>query len=323
MSDHRFLKRALGSLELDFVRVTEAAALAASRFVGRDDKRGADQAAVDAMRRALNGIEMSGVVVIGEGEKDEAPMLFNGERLGTGEGLELDIAVDPIDGTTPCAKGRENSIATIAVSPQGTMFDPGPLVYMNKIAVGPECKGMINIHKPVAENLKNIAKSLNKRPQELVAVILDRPRHEDLIAQVRKTGARVRLIQDGDVMGALLTAWPGSGADVLLGIGGTPEGVLAACALQALGGEIQGQLYPRDEAEQSRAQDLNIDCEKILTMEDLIASNDVIFAATGITAGAILQGVERDDDVALTHSILLCGSAGSVREIQTTHQLNN
>jgi fructose-1,6-bisphosphatase II len=305
--------------EFGLVRVTEAAALAASRFVGRDDKRGADQAAVDAMRRLLNSMEMSGVVVIGEGEKDESPMLFNGEKLGTGTSPEVDIAVDPIDGTTPCAKGRENSIATVALAPRGTMYDPGPFVYMNKIAVGPECVGVIDIEKPVADNLKAISKALDKNLKELTVVVLDRPRHEDLVAQIRKVGARVRLILDGDVMGAFLTAWPGSGVDVLMGVGGTPEGVLAACALRGLGGEFQGKLYPRNEDEERRGRESGYDFDAVLSLDDLVSSDDVFFAATGITDGAILQGVEHVGDVASTHSIVVHGASSKVREVITTH----
>ena len=308
-------------LEFDLVRVTEAAALAASRFVGRDDKKAADQAAVDAMRRVLNSIEMSGLVVIGEGEKDEAPMLFNGERLGTGSVPEVDIAVDPIDGTTACAKGRENSIATVALAPQGTMYNPGPFVYMNKIAVGPACAGVIDIDKPVADNLKSISKALGKSLHELTVIVLDRPRHEELITQIRKAGARVRLILDGDVMGAFLTAWPGSGVDVLMGIGGTPEGVLAASALRGLAGEIQGKLYPRDEEEKRRGREMGHDFNALLTMDDLVSSSDVYFSATGITDGAILQGVDCEDDVATTHSIVIDGATGTLREVITTHLL--
>ncbi|MBI1729421.1 class II fructose-bisphosphatase [Candidatus Acetothermia bacterium] len=305
--------------EFDLVRVTEAAALTASPFVGRDDKKGADQAAVDAMRRVLNSMEMSGVVVIGEGEKDEAPMLFNGEKLGTGSLPEVDLAVDPVDGTTPCAKGRENSIATIAMAPRGTMYDPGPFVYMNKIAVGPECVGVIDIEKSAADNLKAISKALDKELKELVVVVLDRPRHEELVSQIRKVGARVRLILDGDVMGAFLTAWPGSGVDVLMGVGGSPEGVLAACALRGLGGEFQGKPYPRNEDEKRRGHELGYDFNAVLTHHDLVSSNDVIFSATGITDGAILQGVEQAGDAASTHSIVVHGASSKVREVITTH----
>ena len=231
------------NLALELVRVTEAAALMAARYMGRDDKIGADQAAVDGMRYMLNSVDMEARVVIGEGEKDEAPMLYNGEILGKSDELKIDLAVDPIDGTRPLAQGRPNSIATVAAAPRGTMYDPGPFVYMDKIAVGPESKGLINIEKPVEENLRIIAKATGKRPRDVTVIILDRPRHKDLVAQVRQAGARIRFIDDGDVAAALMTAQEDSGIDVLMGIGGTPEGVLAACAFRAMGGEIQGKLF--------------------------------------------------------------------------------
>ncbi len=253
------------NLALDLVRVTEAAALGAARHMGRGDKIAADKAAVDAMRLILNTVEMDGVIVIGEGEKDQAPMLYNGEHLGTGQPPLLDIAVDPIDGTRPLSLGQWNSIATVALAPRGTMFDPGPAFYMFKIAVGPEARDAIDIEAPVEDNLRNIARARGEDVEDLTVVILDRPRHEKLIAEVReRTGARIRLIPDGDVAGALMTAWPGSGIDVLLGTGGSPEGVIAACALRALGGNIQGKLVARTPEEQERGEKLGYDFDKVL-----------------------------------------------------------
>lgn len=307
------------NLALELVRVTEAAALMAAHFMGRDDKKGADQAAVDGMRFMLNSVEMEGVVVIGEGEKDEAPMLFNGEVLGCDEFPKMDLAVDPIDGTRPLAQGRPNSIATVSAAPRGTMFDPGPFVYMDKIAVGPLCKGKIDIEKPVKVNLGSIAKALNKRPQDVTVIILDRPRHKDLVAEVRRSGARIRFIDDGDVAAALMTAWPDSGIDVLLGVGGTPEGVLAACALRAMGGEIQGKLYARNEDELNRGRELGYDFESVITMDDLVSSNDVFFAATGITDGELLDGIKYYSSGASSESIVVRGNTGTVRLIRSTH----
>ncbi|MBX3048723.1 MAG: class II fructose-bisphosphatase [Anaerolineales bacterium] len=306
---------------MELVRVTEAAALSAARFMGRDDKAAGDQAAVDGMRLVLNSIEMDGIIVIGEGEKDEAPMLFNGETMGTGDAPHVDIAVDPIDGTRPLAEGRLNSIATVAVAPRGTMFDPGPFVYMNKIAVGPAAKGTIHVEWPVEDNLNAIAKATGKRIQDLVVVMLDRPRHNELKAEVRRCGARIRMIDDGDVAGALMTAWPDAGIDVLLGIGGTPEGVLAACALRAMGGEIQGKLYARNDDELKRGREMGYDFEKILTMDDFVSSEDVFFAATGITDGELLDGVKYYPKGARTHSLVVRGMTGTVRQVIATHSL--
>lgn len=310
------------NLALELVRVTEAAALMAARHMGRGEKETADQAAVDGMRHMLNSVVMEAVVVIGEGEKDEAPMLYNGEVLGKGGVPKIDIAVDPIDGTRPLAQGRPNSIATVAAAPRGTMFDPGPFVYMNKIAVGPGARGSIDIEKPVEENLSMIAKSLGKRPQDITVIILDRPRHNDLVSEVRRCGARIRFIDDGDVAGALMTAWPDSGIDVLIGIGGTPEGVLAACALRAMGGEIQGKLYARHEEELQQGRDMGYDFEKVITMDDLVSSDDVFFAATGITDGELLDGVKYSSQGAATESIVVRGISGTVRLIRSTHSFN-
>lgn len=309
------------NLALELVRVTEAAALAAGRLMGRGDKIAADRAAVEAMRIVLNSIQMNAVIVIGEGEKDQAPMLFNGERVGTGQGVEMDIAVDPIDGTRPLANGTSNAIATVALAPRGTMFNPGPFLYMNKIAVGPEARGQVDIDAPVEVNLRAVAKAKGKDVEDLTLVILDRPRHAELIAEVRRLGARIRLLADGDVAGALMTCWPDSGIDLLYGIGGTPEGVLAACALRAMGGEIQGKLYARNEDELRRGHEMGYDFHKILTMDDLVASDDVFFAATGITNGEFLDGVKYFGTGARTDSLVVRGLTGTVREIIATHRL--
>lgn len=309
------------NLALELVRVTEAAALAAGRFVGRGDKEAADQAAVDAMRLVLDTVEMDGIIVIGEGEKDEAPMLYNGERVGTGRPPAMDVAVDPIDGTRPVAMGLPNAIATVAVAPRGTMFDPGPFVYMHKIAVGPEARGQVDIEAPVEHNLRAVARAKGKDVRDLTVVILDRPRHADLIAEVRRCGARIHLIPDGDVAGALMTALPDSGVDVLMGIGGTPEGVLAACALRAMGGEIQGKLYARNPEERRRGEAMGYDFDRVLTMDDLVASDDVFFAATGITDGALLRGVRYTAQGARTHSLVVRGLTGTLREIVAYHRL--
>jgi fructose-1,6-bisphosphatase II len=308
------------NLALDLVRVTEAAALAAARHMGRGDKEKGDQAAVDAMRLVLNSIDMAGVIVIGEGEKDEAPMLFNGERLGTGKGPNVDIAVDPIDGTRLLALGRSNSISTVALAERGSMFNPGPIVYMLKIAAGPGIRGHIDLQAPVADNLHSVARAKGADVNDLTVVILDRPRHEQLIGEVRAAGARIRLITDGDVAGALMTAWPESGIDLLVGIGGTPEGVLAASALKCMGGEIQGRLYPRSpqEAEAARAQGYDLD--KVLHTDDLVSGEDVFFAVPGITDGELLDGVKYTGNGASTCSLVMRSHTGTVRKIIATHR---
>lgn len=310
------------NLAMELVRVTEAAALASGRFMGRGDKEAADQAAVNAMRIVLQTIDMDGLIVIGEGEKDNAPMLYNGEQVGNGSGLKFDVAVDPIDGTRPLAFGRSNSLATVAIAPRGSMFNPGPFVYMNKLAVGPEAKGKIDIEKPLIENLKAIAKAMHKDVEDLTTIILDRDRHIDMIAEIRRAGARIRQIPDGDVAAALMTAQPDSGVDVLIGIGGTPEGVLAACALRAMGGEIQGKLYARDEAELRRGHEAGYDFDRILTMDDLVSSEDVFFAATGITDGELLKGVRYFGHGASTDSLVVRGLTGTVRQITATHHVD-
>lgn len=309
------------NLALELVRVTEAAALAAGRYVGRGDKIAADKAAVDAMRLILNTVQMDGVIVIGEGEKDEAPMLFNGERLGTGVPPLVDIAVDPIDGTRPTAHGLPNAIATVALAPRGTMYNPGPFVYMDKIAAGPEAKDVIDIEAPVEENLRRVAKVRGEDVDDLMVVILDRPRHADLISRVRNVGARIMLIPDGDVAGAIMTSMPGSKVDLLLGIGGTPEGVLAACAMRCLGGNIQGKLYARSDEERRLGEELGFDFDKVLMLDDLVSSEDVFFAATGITDGEFLKGVDYFADGAITESVIMRGLTGTSRRIIATHRL--
>jgi fructose-1,6-bisphosphatase II len=307
------------NLAMDLARVTEAAALAAGRWMGRGDKEAADQAAVDAMRLVLNTVAMDGIVVIGEGEKDEAPMLFNGEEIGAG-GPQCDIAVDPIDGTTLTSLGRNNAIAVIAISERGTMFDPGPCVYMEKIAVGPESAEVVDLDAPVKTNLEAVAKAKGEQVKDVTAAILDRDRHADIIRECREAGARIKLIPDGDVAGALATAWPDSGTDILFGIGGTPEGVIAACALKALGGAIQGRLWPRNEEERRAALDLGYDLDKILMLDDLVASDEVFFAATGVTDGDFLRGVRYFGDGARTQTIVMRSKSGTIRTIDATHR---
>ncbi|MGO9197305.1 MAG: class II fructose-bisphosphatase [Acidimicrobiales bacterium] len=306
---------------MELVRVTEAAALAAGRWLGRGDKEGADQAAVDAMRIVLQSVPMDGIVVIGEGEKDEAPMLFNGERIGDGSPPQTDIAVDPIDGTTLTALGRGGALSVIAVSERGTMFDPGPCVYMEKLAVGPDAVGSIDVRKSPTENLRSIADAKSSAVRDLAVVILERPRHEELIAEVRASGAQIRLITDGDVAGAIATAWPQSGVDVLIGIGGTPEGVIAAAALKCMGGELQGRLWPRSEEERKDATAKGYDFERVLTTDDLVQGENCFFAATGISGGDLLRGVHYDHRGATTQSLVMRSKSGTVRLVEARHQL--
>ncbi len=310
------------NLALELVRVTEAAALAASRWMGRGDKEGADGAAVDAMRVILSSVQMDGLVVIGEGEKDEAPMLYNGEHIGDGNPPQTDIAVDPIDGTTLTALGRGNAIAVIAVAERGSMFDPGPCVYMEKIATGPEAADAIDITKSPTENLEAVAAAKGETVRDLTAVILDRDRHNDLIAEVREAGARVRLIPDGDVAGAISTGWPESGADILFGIGGTPEGVITAAALKAMGGAMQGRLWPRNDAERKAAEREGYDLGAVLTEDDLVRSDNCFFAATGITDGELLQGVHYDRRGASTQSLVMRSKSGTVRMVNARHKID-
>lgn len=309
-------------MALELVRVTESAALAAARWVGRGDKMGADAAAVDAMRTMLATVPMDGIVVIGEGEKDEAPMLFNGERIGDGTPPQTDIAVDPIDGTTLTAQGRSNALSVIAVAERGAMFNPGPCVYMEKIAVGPSGVGAIDITASVTQNLRWVAKAKGESVRDLTVVILDRPRHEGIIDEVRASGARIQLISDGDVYGAIATAWPETGVDLLIGIGGTPEGVITAAALKAMGGEMQGRLWPRDDVERQAAVDAGYDLDAVLTTDDLVQGDDCFFAATGITDGELLQGVRFYSGGASTQSLVMRARSGTVRLIEARHRLD-
>jgi fructose-1,6-bisphosphatase II len=310
------------NLALELVRATEAAAIAAAHHVGRGDKEKVDQAAVDAMRRILNSISMRGTVVIGEGEKDEAPMLFNGEQLGDGREPEVDIAVDPVDGTTLAAKNFPNSLAVIAVAERGTMFDPGPCVYMEKIVVGRDAIGAIDFEAPLEANLAAVAKAKGMNVADLTVCILDRPRHEqDLVRRVRASGARIKYILDGDVAGAILAAREGTGVDLLVGIGGTPEGVISACALQCLGGAIFGRLYPRNDDERRLAREQGLDLEKVLTTDDLVSGQNVFFAATGVTDGELLRGVRFVRSEVLTQSLSMRSRSGAVRFIDARHQV--
>jgi fructose-1,6-bisphosphatase II len=308
------------NIAMELVRVTEAAALAAGRWIGRGDKEAADGAAVDAMRLMIDSVSMNGVVVIGEGEKDEAPMLFNGEEVGNGEGPGTDVAVDPIDGTTLTSIGQANALAVIALAERGTMFFPGAAVYMEKIAVGPEAADAIDITLPPDENVRRVAKAKGVRPEEITVTILDRPRHKDIIAAIRTVGARIFLISDGDVAGAISAATPRSGVDMLYGIGGTPEGVISAAALKCVGGAIQGKLYPRDDAERQTLIDEGFDLDAVLTTDDLVKGEHVFFAATGITDGNLLRGVQYWPDGATTHSMVMRSRSGTVRWVEAEHR---
>ncbi len=309
------------NLALELVRVTEAAAMAAGRWVGRGDKNGGDGAAVDAMRQLINGVSMRGVVVIGEGEKDHAPMLYNGEQVGDGTGPECDVAVDPIDGTTLMAKGMPNAIAVLALSERGAMFDPSAVFYMEKLAVGPDCAGVVDITAPVAENIKRIAKAKDTGVGDVTVCILDRPRHENLVKQVRETGARIQFISDGDVAGAISAARDTTSVDVLMGIGGTPEGIIAACALKCMGGEIQARLWPRDDAERRKALDAGHDLDRVLRTDDLVRGDNVFFCATGVTDGDLLGGVRYRRGGAATHSLVMRSKSGTIRVIDSWHSL--
>ncbi|GAB2799472.1 class II fructose-bisphosphatase [Streptomyces chlorus] len=310
------------NLALELVRVTEAAAMAAGRWVGRGDKNGADGAAVRAMRTLVSTVSMNGVVVIGEGEKDEAPMLFNGERVGDGTGPECDIAVDPIDGTTLTAKGMTNAIAVLAAAERGSMFDPSAVFYMDKLVTGPEAADFVDIDAPVAVNIRRVAKAKRVTPEDVTVVILDRPRHEGIIKEIRETGARIKLISDGDVAGSILALREGTGIDLLLGIGGTPEGIISACAVKCLGGTLQGKLWPQDEAERQRAIDAGHDLDRVLTDADLVTGDNVFFVATGITDGELLRGVRYRSETATTDSIVMRSKSGTVRRIDSEHRLS-
>ncbi|MEV4171656.1 MULTISPECIES: class II fructose-bisphosphatase [unclassified Nonomuraea] len=309
------------NLALELVRVTEAAAMAAARWVGRGDKNGADGAAVNAMRQLISTVSMNGVVVIGEGEKDHAPMLYNGEQVGDGSGPDCDVAVDPIDGTRLTALGMPDAVSVIAVSERGSMYDPSAVFYMEKLVTGPEAADAVDIEAPVAVNINAVARAKHCSPSDVTVVVLDRPRHERLVKEIRETGARIKFITDGDVAGAIMAARAGTGIDLMLGIGGTPEGIVAACALKCLGGVIQGRLWPRDDAERAKAVDAGHDLGQVLTTNDLVRSDDVFFAATGITQGELMQGVRFRAGSAMTQSLVMRGRSGTIRKIESEHQL--
>ena len=310
------------NLAMELVRVTEAAAIAATRHQGRGDKNAVDQAAVDAMRTILGTVDMDGIVVIGEGEKDEAPMLYNGERVGNGRAPEVDVAVDPVDGTRLTARGMPGAIAVIALAERGSMYAPGRLVYMDKIAVGEEAAGSVDIEAPVAHNLQQVAKARGKSVSDVTAIILDRPRNEDYMRQVRDAGARIALIGDGDISGAIATAEPDSGVDILFGIGGSPEAVTAACAMAALGGDIQGKLWPRDESEVVFAREEGLDLDQVLTTRDLVNSDNTFFAATGVTRGQALHGVRFQGTRVATQSVVMRSRTGTVRYVNAIHRFD-
>jgi len=307
------------NLALELVRVTEAAAMAAARYVGRGDKDEADGAAVAAMRNFITSVAMNGTVVIGEGEKDNAPMLFNGEKVGDGTGPEVDVAVDPIDGTTLAAKGMPNAISVLAVAERGAMYDPSAVFYMDKLVVGREAAGVIDITAPVKVNLAAIAKAKGETIADITVCILDRPRHDQMVREIREAGARIKFISDGDVAGAISAARSGTGVDVLMGIGGTPEGIITACALKCLGGEIQSRLWPRDDAERRRALDAGHDLDRILTTGDLVRGDNVFFCATGITDGELLKGVRYHAGGSTTNSIVMRGRSGTIRDLLSEH----
>lgn len=309
------------NLAMELVRVTEAAALAGGRWVGRGDKNKADGAAVDAMRTMISSIHMDGVVIIGEGEKDEAPMLFNGEEVGDGAGPACDVAVDPIDGTTLTAKGMTNAVSVLAVADRGSMYDPSAVFYMDKLVTGPEAADVVDIRLPVAENIRRIAKAKGEQPEDVTVIILDRPRHAALAEEVRAAGARIRFISDGDVAGAIMAARPGTGIDLLLGVGGTPEGIITACAIKCLGGVIQGRLWPRDDEERQHAIDEGHDLDRVLTTDDLVMTDNCYFVATGITDGELLRGVRYRAGGATTESLVMRSKSGTIRVVEAHHNL--
>jgi fructose-1,6-bisphosphatase II len=307
-------------LALELVRVTEAGAIAAGRWVGRGDKEGADGVAVDAMRALIATVQMDGVVVIGEGEKDNAPMLYNGERVGDGTGPKCDVAVDPVDGTTLTAKGMPNAVAVMAVAPRGSMYDPSAVFYMDKLVTGPEAAGVVDIRLPVAENIRRTAKAKGSSKVDITVCVLDRPRHSDLVDQIRATGARITFIADGDVAGAIMAARPDTGIDLMMGVGGTPEGIIAACAMKALGGVIQGRLWPTTDEEKQRAIDAGHDLDAVLSTDDLVVGDDCFFVATGITDGELLRGVRYAHFGATTHSLVMRSRSGTIRSITSEHK---
>ncbi len=310
------------NLAMELVRVTEAAAMAGGRWVGRGDKNKADGAAVNAMRTLIGTVSMNGTVVIGEGEKDDAPMLFNGERVGDGSGAECDVAVDPIDGTTLTARGMPNAVAVLAVAERGTMYDPSAVFYMDKLAVGPEGADVVDIRLPVRENIRKLAKAKKRWVEDVTVCILDRPRHAQLAQEVRDAGARIKFISDGDVAGAVMAAREGTGVDLLLGVGGTPEGIITACAMHCLGGTIQGRLWPRDDDEKQKALDAGHDLDAVLDTEALVASDNVYFVVTGITDGELVHGVRYLGDTVTTSSIVMRSKSGTIRKVESEHRLS-
>ncbi|GMV84224.1 MAG: fructose-1,6-bisphosphatase [Dehalococcoidia bacterium] len=307
------------NIAMELVRTTEAAALAAARWVGRGDKNAADGAAVAAMRMMLDTVDMDGVVVIGEGEKDEAPMLFNGERVGNGRGPQVDVAVDPLEGTRLTAMGRPGAVAVIACSPRGTMFNPHDIFYMEKIAVGPAARGMIDLNAPVAWNIAQVANAKGIAVEEVTVIILDRDRNTEIADQVRAAGARIKFITDGDAPAAVSTAIAGSGVDMMLGIGGSPEGVIAAVALKCVGGDFQGRLWPRNDDDRELAARRGLDVNQVLMLEDLVRGDDCMFAASGVTTGEMLQGVQYVAGGAISESLVMRSRSGTVRRIRTEH----
>jgi len=310
------------NLALDLVRVTEAAALASSRWLGRGDKNEGDKAAVDAMRLSFNALDIRGTVVIGEGEKDEAPMLYNKEVLGTGKGPEMDVAVDPVEGTRLLAFGRPNAIAVVALAPKGSMYNPGPAHYMKKLVVPYQARYQVDIKKPVAENLRKVAKAIGKSVDDLVVFVLDKPRHKQLINDIRQTGARIQLHMDGDVAGALMAVTPGGDVDVMMGTGGTPEGVLAATAIRVMGGGMQAMLDPQSVNEKNALADAGYNLNQVITLEELVSNDDVFFAATGISGGTFLKGVRFSGEGALTYSMVMRGRTGTFRRIEALHSFD-
>ncbi|ALC05427.1 Fructose-1,6-bisphosphatase class 2 [Corynebacterium deserti GIMN1.010] len=310
------------NLAMELVRVTEAAALASGRWVGRGMKNEGDGAAVDAMRQLINSVAMKGVVVIGEGEKDEAPMLYNGEEVGTGYGAEVDIAVDPVDGTTLMAEGRPNAISVLAAAERGAMYDPSAVFYMKKLAVGAEAAGKVDIEAPVAHNINAVAKAKGINPSDVTVIVLDRPRHIELIADIRRAGAKVRLISDGDVAGAVAAAQDSNSVDMMMGTGGTPEGIITACAMKCMGGEIQGILAPMNDFERQKAFDAGLELDTVLHTNDLVRSENCYFVATGVTNGDMLRGVSYRANGATTRSLVMRSKSGTIRHIESVHQLS-
>jgi fructose-1,6-bisphosphatase II len=310
------------NLAMELVRVTEAAAMAGGRWVGRGDKNKADGAAVNAMRTLIGTVSMNGTVVIGEGEKDNAPMLYNGERVGDGSGADCDVAVDPIDGTTLTARGMPNAVAVLAVAERGTMYDPSAVFYMDKLAVGPEAADVVDIRLPVRENIRRLARAKKRWVEDVTVCILDRPRHAQLAQEVRDAGARIKFISDGDVAGAVMAAREGTGVDLLLGVGGTPEGIITACAMHCLGGAIQGRLWPRDDDEKQKAIDAGHDLDAVLDTATLVASDNVYFVVTGITDGELVDGVRYRGDTISTSSIVMRSKSGTIRKVESEHRLS-